>query len=61
MSRYPICAVGSKIENAPQDILDLPDEAGNVMKLPTSVQEFLRKSKREKRLEDWIMATGVDC
>jgi hypothetical protein len=29
------------------------------MKCPTSVGQVLGKSKREKRLADWIMAPGV--
>jgi hypothetical protein len=32
---------------------------GIIMKRPTSVGQLLGKSKWEKRLADWIMATGV--
>jgi hypothetical protein len=42
-----------------EDIWDRPDEEGKIMKRPTSVGQLLGKSKWEKRLADWIMATGV--
>jgi hypothetical protein len=44
---------------ARKDIWDRPDEDGIIMKRPTSVGQLLGKSKWEKRLADWIMATGV--
>jgi hypothetical protein len=49
-----------KLEKARKDIWDRPDEGGKIMKRPTSVGQLLGKSKWEKRLADWIMATGVD-
>jgi hypothetical protein len=48
-----------KLEQARKDIWDRPDEDGVIMKRPTSVGQLLGKSKWEKRLADWIMATGV--
>jgi hypothetical protein len=48
-----------KLENARKDIWDRPDEVGKIMKRPTSVGQLLGKSKWEKRLADWIMATGL--
>jgi hypothetical protein len=48
-----------KLEQARVDIWDRPNEDGIIMKRPTSVGQLLRKSKWEKRLADWIMATGV--
>jgi hypothetical protein len=48
-----------KLEQARKDIWDWPDEDGIIMKRPTSMGQFLGKSKWEKRPADWIMATGV--
>jgi hypothetical protein len=48
-----------KLEQAWKDIWDWPDEEGIIMKRPTSVGQLLGKSKGEKCLADWIMATGV--
>jgi hypothetical protein len=48
-----------KLEQARKDIWDRPDEDGIIMKRPTSVGQLLGKAKWEKRLADWIMATGV--
>jgi hypothetical protein len=49
----------TQLEQARKDIWDRPDEDGIIMKRPTSVGQLLGKSKWEKRLADWIMATGV--
>jgi hypothetical protein len=48
-----------KLEQASKDIWDRPEEDGIIMKRLTPVGQLLGKSKREKRLADWIMATGV--
>jgi hypothetical protein len=39
--------------------LGLPSEGGGIGKRPTSLGQLLGKSKREKPLADWIMATGI--
>jgi hypothetical protein len=39
--------------------LGRPDEDGKIKKQPTSMGQLLGKSKWEKPLADWIMATGV--
>jgi hypothetical protein len=38
---------------------DCPDEDGKIRKCPTSVGQLLGKSKWEKPVADWIMATGI--
>jgi hypothetical protein len=48
-----------KLEQARKDIWDRPDEEGIILKWPTSVGQLVGKAKREKRLADWIIATGV--
>jgi hypothetical protein len=48
-----------KLEKARKEIWDRPDEDGKIKKRPTSVGQLLGKSKWEKPLADWIMATGV--
>jgi hypothetical protein len=48
-----------KLEKARKEIWDQPDEDGKIKKLSTSVGQLLGKSKLEKPLADWIMATGV--
>jgi hypothetical protein len=48
-----------KVGTAREDIWDRPDEGGKIMERPTSVGQLWGESKWEKRLVDWIMATGV--
>jgi hypothetical protein len=48
-----------KLEGAPKDFWDRPDEDGKIRKCPTSVGQLLGKSKSEMPLADWITATGV--
>jgi hypothetical protein len=48
-----------KLEKAWNDIWGWPDEEDIIMKRLTSVGQLLGKSKWEKCLADWIMATGV--
>jgi hypothetical protein len=55
-SRMALCYI---VEKARKDICDRPDEDGKIKKRPTSVRHLLGKSKWEKPLADWIMATGV--
>jgi hypothetical protein len=47
------------LEKARIDIWDRPDENGRKGQRPKSVGQLLGKSKWEKPLADWIMATGV--
>jgi hypothetical protein len=47
------------LEDVRQDIWDCPDKDGRKAKRPTSLGQLLGKSKWEKPLADWIMATGV--
>jgi hypothetical protein len=47
------------LEGARKDIWDRPDKDGRKGKRPTSLGQLLGKSKWEKPLADWIMATGV--
>jgi hypothetical protein len=47
------------LEGARKDIWDRPDKDGRMRKRPTSLSQLLGKSKWEKPLADWIMATGV--
>jgi hypothetical protein len=47
-----------QLEKARIEIWMWPDEDGQKKRWPTSVRQRLRKSKWEKRLADWIMATG---
>jgi hypothetical protein len=44
---------------ARKEIWDRSDEDGKIKKRRTSVGQLLGKSKWEKPLADWIMATGV--
>jgi hypothetical protein len=55
---FPKC-MHPKLEKARKEIRDRPDEDGKIKKWPTSVGQLLGKSKWEKSLADWIMATGV--
>jgi hypothetical protein len=48
-----------KLEGAPKDFWDCPDEDGKIRKRLTSVGQLFGKSKWEKPLADWITATGV--
>jgi hypothetical protein len=47
------------LEKARIDIWDRPDENRRKGQRPKSVGQLLRKSKWEKPLADWRMATGV--
>jgi hypothetical protein len=47
------------LEDAHKDIWDRPDRDGRKGKRPTTLGQLLGKSKWEKSLADWIMATGV--
>jgi hypothetical protein len=48
-----------KLESARKAIWGRPDEDGKMRKRPTSLGQLLGKSKWEKPLVDWIIATGV--
>jgi hypothetical protein len=48
-----------KLENARKEIQDRSDEDGKIKERLTLVGQLLGKSKWEKPLADWIMATGV--
>jgi hypothetical protein len=48
-----------KLEKARKGVWDRPGEDCKIKKRPTSMGQFLGKSKWEKPLADWIMATGV--
>jgi hypothetical protein len=48
-----------KLENARKRIWGRLDKYGKKQNRPTSVGQLLWKSKWEKPLADWIMATGV--
>jgi hypothetical protein len=48
-----------KLETAREDIWDRPDKDGKIKIQPAPAGQLLGKSKWEKPLADWIMATGV--
>jgi hypothetical protein len=48
-----------KLENTRKEIWEWPDENGRKGQRPKSVGRLLGKSKREKPLAEWLMATRV--
>jgi hypothetical protein len=48
-----------KLEKERKGIWDQPDKNGKIKKGPALVGQLLGKSKWEKPLADWIVATGV--